>query len=124
MIARANWSTDPQTVLRAIPVEPTRGEVQRVDLSGRQIRLLLSLPLYDGSRKYPRYRVTLAAPGKQLWGRTLRAPTISLTDNAHILNLVLFPKQLSGTGPYDLQVEGWTQGLWQPLGHVLLNPVK
>jgi hypothetical protein len=124
MIARAIWSTDPQTVLLAIPIEATRGEVKTVDLSRRQIRLLLSLPLYDGSRPYPRYRVTLAAADKRLWGRTLHAPTTGLTDNAHILNLVLFPGQLSATGPYDLQVEGWTQGVWQPLGHVLLNPVK
>lgn len=124
LIARATWSTDPQSALRAIPIEPTRGEVKTVDLSRRQTQLLFNLPLYDDGRMYSRYRITLAAADKRLWQQTLRAPAVSLTGNAHILNLVLFSRQLSQTRPYDLQVEGWVLNGWRPVGHVLLKLTK
>lgn len=125
LIARATWSTDPQSALRAIPIEPTRGEVKTVDLTHRQIQLLLNLPRYnDDGRMYPRYRITLAAADKRLWQQTLRAPAVSLTGNAHILNLVVFPRQLPQAGPYDLQVAGWVANGWRPIGHVLLNPTR
>jgi hypothetical protein len=124
LVARAAWSRDPQSALRAIPIEPTRGEVKQVDLSRRQTQVLLSLPLYDDGRMYSRYRIILAAADKRLWQQTLRAPAVSLTGHAHILNLVLFSRQLFQTGPYDLQVEGWVLNDWRPIGHVLLNPIK
>ena len=124
LIARATWSRDPQSALRAIPIEPTRGEVKKIDLSRRQAQLFLNLPRYnDQGQAYSRYRVTLVAADKQLWQQTLRAPTVSLTGNAHILNLKLFLRELPQTGPYDLQVEGEGLNGWQRVGHVLLNPV-
>jgi hypothetical protein len=122
LIARANWSTDPKTALRAVTIEPTRGEVKIIDFSRRQTRLFLSLPLYDDDRTYTHYRITLAMEAERLWQQTLRAPANSLTGNAHILNLVLSPGRLDQKRPYDLQVEGRTQAGWKALGHVLLSP--
>ena len=125
LIARATWSKNPQAALSAIPVEPTRGEIKTIDLSRRQTRILLNLPLYDEEgRMYTHYRINLAAANEPLWQQTLAAPKVSLTGNAHILSLVLFSGQFSQRGAYDLQVEGRTKSGWQPLGHVLLNPVE
>ena len=125
LIARATWSKDPQAALRAIPIEPTRGEIKTIDLARRQTTVLLSLPMYDDAgRMYSRYRITLVATEKQLWQQTLSAPAISLTGNSHILNLALFPQRMPTSGQYDLRIEGWTQRGWQSLGHVLLNPVE
>lgn len=124
LIARATWSKDPQTALSAIPIEPTRGEIRTIDLSGRQTQILLNLPLYADGLKYSRYRITLVAADEQLWQQTLPAPAVSLTGNAHILNLALFPQRMPSNTQYDLRVEGQTQRGWQPLGHVLLNSVE
>jgi hypothetical protein len=124
-IARATWSSDPQSALRSIPIEPTRGEVMQIDLSQGQTQEFLKIPAYnrDGV-KHSYYRITFVAAGKRLWRQTLRAPSASLTSNSHILDLVLFPSLMSGTDPYDLQVEARTQSGWKVLGHILLNPVK
>ncbi len=124
LIARATWSKDPKAALSAIPIEPVRGEVKTIDLSRRQTQILLNLPMYDEGRKYSGYRITFVAAEKRLWQQTLRAPSVSLTGNAHILNVALFAKHLSQRGPYYLQAEGRTKSGWQPLGHVLLNPVE
>jgi hypothetical protein len=124
LIARATWSKDPQAAVSAIPIEPTRGEVKTIDLSPRQTQILLNLPLYADSVKYSRYRITLVAADEQLWQQTLRAPVVSLTGNAHILNLMLFTQRMPSNTQYDLRVEGQTQRGWQPLGHVLLNSVE
>lgn len=124
-IARASWSSDPQSALHAVQIEPTRGEAQQIDLSSGQNQEFLRIPAYnnDGA-KYSRYRITLTQAGNRVWQQTLRAPSVSLTSTANILDLVLFSGQMSGTDPYDLQVEGRTQSGWKMLGHVLLNPVK
>jgi hypothetical protein len=121
LIARATWSKDPQSALSAIPIEPTRGEVRTIDLSRRQTQMLFNIPQYAGSVKYSRYRITLVAADEQFWQQTLRAPAVSLTGNAHILNLVLFPQRMPSNTQYDLRVEGQTQSGWQRLGHVVLN---
>jgi hypothetical protein len=124
-IARASWSSDPQSALRSISIEPTRGEVKQIDLSRLQTQEFLKIPAYnrDGV-KYSHYRITFVAAEKRLWRQTLRAPSVSLTSNSHILALVLYPRRMSGTDPYDLQVEARTQSGWKVLGHILLNPVK
>jgi hypothetical protein len=120
-IARANWSTDPRAALSAIPIEPTRGEAKAIDISGKT-RISLSLPLYnDVGRKYPRYRVVIAAGEKRIWQKVLRAPSTSLTGNAHILNLVLSPERALQKISLDVRVEGWGSGEWQTLGHASLN---
>lgn len=124
-IARATWSGDPQSALRSIPIEPTRGEVKQIDLSRHETQEFLKIPAYnnDGA-KYSHYRITLAQSGKRLSQQSLRAPSVSLTRNSHILDLVLFPSRMSGTDPYNLQVEGRAQSGWKALGHILLNSVK
>ena len=120
LIARATWSTDPQAALRAIPVEPTRGEVKAVDIK-RQHEVLLSLPIYDDAgRTFARYRITFGEPSKMLWQQILRAPKNSLTAHVHILDLDLIarlPKDIQ----YRVRVEGWTQNRWEEIGHVLVN---
>jgi hypothetical protein len=124
LIARAAWSSDPQTALSAIPIEPTRGEGKTIDLSRRQTELFLNLPVYDtAGRKYSRYRIILVTTEKSIWQQALRAPVISLTGNAHILNVTLFSKQLPSSGSYEVRVEGFNQRGWQVLGHLLLNPM-
>ena len=123
LIASATWSKNPQTALRAIPIEPTRGEVKTIDLSRRQTQILLNLPQYADSAKYSRYRITIVAANEKLWQQTLRAPAVSLTGNAHILNLTLFPQRMPSNTQYELRVDGQTQSGWQRLGHVLLNPI-
>jgi hypothetical protein len=125
VIARATWSSDPQSALRSITIEPTRGEVKQIDLSRRQTQEFLKIPAYNNDGvKYSYYRITVVAAKKRLWQQTLRAPLVSLTSNAHILDLVLFPSQMSRTNPYDLQVEARTESGWKALGHILLYPVK
>jgi hypothetical protein len=122
LIARATWSTDPQDVLSAITIEPTRGEAKAIDLAG-QTRISLSLPQYnEAGQKYSRYRVVIAGGKRKLWQQLLRAPSVSLTGNAHILNLVLSPERVPQKIAIDLRVEGWGSGQWHPLGHALLNP--
>jgi len=124
-IARATWSSDPQSALRSIQIEPTRGEVKEIDLSRRQTREFLKIPAYDRDGvKYSHYRITFVAGGRRFLRQTLRAPSVSLTTNSHILDLVLFTNRMSEKDPYDLQVEARTQTGWKPLGHILLNPVK
>ena len=122
LIARATWSSDPQAALRAIPAEPTRSEVKKVDASRHQQELLVSLPLYDdGGRTYSRYRITLAEPAKTLWQQTLRAPKVSLTGHAHILDLTLVTQRLAKGIQYELRVEGWTRKSWQQIGHLFVS---
>lgn len=124
-IARATWSSDPQSALRSIPIEPTRGEVKEIDLSRGQTEEFLRIPAYDRDGvKYSYYRITFVAAGKRFLRQTLRAPSASLTSNSHILDLVLFPNRMSERDPYDLQVEARTQSGWKALGHIVLNPVK
>jgi len=123
LLARATWGTDRGAALNAVAVEPTRGEARMIDLSGGETRIVLSFPLYDeGGHPYSRYRLKLSVAGAQLWQQILRAPESSLTGYAHILNLSLFARRLPETGPYDLRVEGRTQGVWRPLGHLTLIP--
>lgn len=124
-IARASWSSDPQSALGSITIEPTRGEVKQIDLSRRRTQEFLKIPAYDRDGvKYSHYRITFVAAEKRVWQQTLGAPSASLTSTSHILDLVLFPSRMSGTGPYDLQVEARTQSGWKALGHIILNPVK
>jgi hypothetical protein len=122
VMARANWSTDPKTALRAIMIEPTRGEAKAIDFAQRQTRILLSVPMYDDDRTYTSYRITLAADDEQLWERTLRAPAKSITGNAHILDLVLASTHLDQRRRYALQVSGLSQAGWIALGQVSLTP--
>jgi len=124
-LARASWSNDPQTALRSIQIEPTRGEVKQLELSRRQTQELLRIPAYnnDGA-KYSHYRITLVLAGNRVWQETLRAPSVSLTSTSHILDLVLYGSRMSGTEPYDLQVEGRTQTSWKVLGHIVFNPKR
>ncbi len=123
LVARVNWSVDREAALRAIPLEPTRGETQMIDLSRGEMKVLLSVPLYDDQgRTYSRYRLTLSAAETRLWQQTVRAPKVSLTGYAHILDLLLFTRRLPETGPYDLQVEGRIQSDWRPLGKVRFSP--
>ena len=125
VIARATWSNNPESALRSITIEPTRGEVKEIDLSRRQTEEFLKIPVYNNDGvKYSYYRITVVAAKKRLWQQTLRAPSVSLTSNAHILDLVLFPSQMSRTNPCDLRVDARTQSGWKALGHILLNPVK
>jgi hypothetical protein len=125
LIARATWSIDPQAALRAIPVEPTRSEVKRVDGSGKQQELLVSLPVYDdGGRTYSRYRITLAEPAKSVWQQTLRAPKVSLTGHTHILDLALVTQRLAKGIQYELGVEGWTRNSWQQIGHLFVSQAE
>ena len=124
-LARASWSSDPQSALRSIPIEPTRGEVKQIDLSPRQTQEFFKIPAYNNDGvEYSHYRITFVAAGKPVWQQMLRAPSVSLTSNSHILDLLLFPSRMAGTEQYDLQVEGRTQSGWKVLGHVLINPVK
>jgi hypothetical protein len=58
------------------------------------------------------------------WQQTLRAPAVRLKGTGHILNVVLFSNQLPPSSSYDVQVEGWNQKGWQPLGHLLFNPLE
>lgn len=124
LIARASWSTDPQSALSAVAIEPTRGEVKTIDVSGNT-RMFLSIPLYDDrGQAYSRYRVIIAAGGKRVWQEMLRTPAVSLTGNAHVLSLVLFAQKMPARAQYDLRIEGFGSSGWQPLGHVLLNPMR
>jgi hypothetical protein len=124
LIARATWSTDPAAALRAIRIEPPRSQAKTIDLSQREATLLLRLPMSDeANQAYSRYRVTLVAQGKSIWQQTLRAPKPAITPRAHILSLSLFSRRLPVSDSYHVQVEGETQGGWQPLGHVQLDPV-
>lgn len=123
LLASAAWSRDREAALRAVSVEPTRGEPQMIDLSRRQTKIILSLPIYSvEGQVYSRYRVTLSAAETQVWQQTLRKPKVSLTGYAYILELSLFTRRLPLTGPYKLQVEGRTQSSWRPLGSVALSP--
>jgi hypothetical protein len=124
LIAHANWSRDPEAALRAIEIEPTRAEAAAVNFSGPQSRVLLSLPLFEDDRPYTRYRVVLGRGDERYWQQTLRAPKVSLTGSAHILDLVLYPKRLTQQNVYDLRVEGFTREGWTQLGHVLLQSEK
>ena len=126
LVARATWSVDRDAALRAVSLESTRGETQMIDLSHRQTKVFLSLPVYDEQgRTYSRYRLTLSAPETSFfWQQTLRAPKVSLTGYAHILDLMLFTRRLPQTGHYDLQVEGSIDGAWRPLGKVRFNPKR
>ena len=125
LIARATWSSDPQAALRAIPAEPTRSEVKKVDASGKQQQLLVSLPLYDdGGRTYSRYRITLAEPAKSVWQQTLLAPKVSRTGHAHILDLALVTQRLTKGIQYELRVEGWTRNSWQQIGYLFVSQAE
>jgi hypothetical protein len=122
LIARANWSTDREAVLRTIQIEPTRSIAQAIDLSSQKTNVLLSLPVYDNQgRKYLNYRLTLFAAETVLWKQTLRAPKVSLTGYAHIVDLLLFGRRVPNSSSYDLQIEGKSAMGWQPLGHVGLR---
>ncbi len=122
-IAQASWSVDRETALRALSIERTRSETRRIDLSGHQVSILLSVPLYDDrGRRYTRYRVMLLyASGTRTWQQMLRSPRVSLTGYAHIMNLKLFPQQLSESNTYDLSIEGSVRNDWSPLGKVTLD---
>ena len=110
-------------MLRAIPIETTRGEARTVDLSGREQEVLVSLPTYDdGGQAYYRYRVILMAAERPFWQQTLWAPPVRHAGPAHVLSLTVFPRQWPRKQPYDIRVEGMVKDSWQPLGHVLLNP--
>jgi hypothetical protein len=125
LLAQATWSMDRDSAQRAVSLERTRGEVQTLDLSRQQMNVLLSVPLYDDQgRRYTRYRVNLSAAGTRNWQQTLRSPRVSLTGYAHILDVKIFPQQLPGDGPYQLEVEGNIKEGWRPLGMVTLNPTK
>jgi hypothetical protein len=122
LMARATWSQDPATALRAIPIESTRDEVARVDVSRDQAMLFISVPADDAaSRKYARYRITLGVAEKRFWQQTLRAPDVSLTGRDHIVNVVLFPRRLPERDSYNLRIEGQTRSGWQELGSVRLS---
>ena len=123
LIAQATWSVERNAALRAISLEPTRGEIQVIDMSSGETRVFLSVPLYDDQgRTYSSYRFTLSAPDARLWQRALRAPKVSLTGYAHILDLLVFTRRLPQSGSCDLNVEGSSQGVWRPVGKVRLKP--
>jgi len=122
LIARASWSTDPQTVLQAVSIEPTRGEVKSIDLSRRQAQIFLSIPQYDDNRTYERYRIKLGTNNQGLWQQTLRAPAKGMAGNAHILSVVMDSRQLIPDRMYTLRIEGWARDKWTTLGQLSLNP--
>jgi len=125
LIAQANWNPNPEAVLRAMRIEQTRSEVAQVDRSSRQTRLLISLPVHsDEGRIYSRYRVTLVVAGKEIWQPSFQAPPVGEDKRRRVLEVVLFPQRLPEANSYELRVEGRTPSGWQPLGHVLLNPLN
>jgi hypothetical protein len=106
-LARATWSRNPQSALRAIPIEPARGEVKTIELSRGETQVLVSVPKYnENGLTYSRYRVSLFASRKEIWRQTLRIPSVSLVGNAHVLNVALSSVRLPQSGPFDLKVEG------------------
>lgn len=123
LVARADWSREREAALRAIPLEPTRSEMQVVDLSRDEIKVVLSVPLYDDhGLPYSRYRLTLATTQARLWQETLHAPKGSSTGYARILDLLLYTRRLPETGRYDLGVEGSINDGWLPLGKIRFKP--
>ena len=122
LVARAGWSKDREAALRAVQVEPTRNATQTVDLSSQKTKVVLSLPVYDNQgRIYFSYRLTLSAAETVLWQQTLRAPKVSLTGYAHLVDLFLFGRRLPNANLYNLQAEGKSAIGWQPLGDVRFN---
>jgi len=121
-MAQVTWSRDVETLAQALPIEPTRARVSRVDLSRQQTVLLIRLPRYDQeSQPFTRYRVTLVASGKQIWQRALDAPHVGLTEEEQVMTLTLFSKQLPKADAYELQVQGQSQRGWQPVGQALIQ---
>jgi hypothetical protein len=122
LVAQAIWSFDAQVASRALSIEATRAKVPGVDLSGQATTLFLGVPRLDEeSRPYIRYRIALVSPEGRLWQRTLRAPTVSLTETGHILKVTLFPQRLPKADWYELQVHGQTRSGWQPVGQALIE---
>lgn len=125
LVARAAWSDDSDAALHAVAVEPTRGETQTINLSQRETKILLSLPLYDDDgRSYARYRLTLSSPASRLWQQTLSAPKATAAKYANLLSLTLFARQLPARDHYDLEIEGGTQVGWQPVGHLTFSTLS
>ena len=122
-VAQVNWNTRPGAVLSAIPIELTRAERQKIDLTRGETRLALSLPLYDSEGlSYSNYRITLSAEQTNLWRQTLMAPKKSLTRYANVLDIVLFNQQLRAHHRLGIRVEGRIRGRWLPIGELELQP--
>ena len=123
LVARVSWSADREAAIRALAIEPTRGETRIIDLTQPEVQVLLSVPVYDHQgRSYSKYRISLSSVEARLWQQTLLSPRVSLTGYAHILDLSLFTGQLHGTRPFEVRVEGSIQGTWQPIGKVRFSP--
>ncbi|MBI3950854.1 MAG: hypothetical protein HY314_10425 [Acidobacteria bacterium] len=122
LIARAGWSMDPETMGQAIPIEALRGEAKPIDLSSRQMTVLISLPIYGpGDQPYTHYRLTLRTGEKSLSQRSLRAPHMVQNMPRHVLSVTLLPGQLPKAEAYELRVEGQTRNGWRQLGRVVLR---
>jgi len=122
LIARASWRTDPEAALSALRIEPMRSEGVTIDLSRREVTLLLNLPVEDEEgHQYTRYRISLVSTGTPIWQQTLRAPQPGPGSSAPILSVDLFPQRLPERGPFDLRVAGRTRSGWQELGSLPLS---
>lgn len=121
LIARATWSRNPEAARQAIRLETERGEVPRIEISHFQRSVLIALPLADfDNLTYTYYRVTLVAADKPIWEKTLNAPRVSLSNRAHILNVLLSPRSVLKAEPLVLRFDGKTRSDWQLLGEVTL----
>ena len=122
LIARAAWSSDPEAALRAVRIEPTRGEPARIDLSRRLTTLLVSLPAEDeAGRSFSRYRVTLVSGEKVAWQQVLLAPPATPNQRRRIVRVDLMAQRLSENQHHRLQVEGRGRDGWHSLGHLELG---
>lgn len=119
IVARASWRLDLKQELIVLPVELTRSDQHPIDLSGRETKISLSLPLYDSDgHSYPSYLITLRGDQTALWQETMVAPNKSLTGYAHILEVVLFNNRLPKDCKIKMKVEGLVDDCYHAIGDV------
>jgi hypothetical protein len=122
LIARARWSTDPEAALRAVRIEPTRGESARIDPSRRLTTLLVSLPVADDAgQSFSRYRLTLVSAEKVTWQQVLFAPSATPNQRRRTVSIDLMTQHLSESERHRLQVEGRGPDGWHSLGQLELE---
>jgi hypothetical protein len=124
LVARANWSLDPEAAREAIRLEPERGEAIKVEVPRDQRRLLIALQQADTDRQtYSYYRATLLAVDKTIWQQTLRAPVVNQSRPVHVLNVLLSSQQQNNAEVFLLRFDGKTRSGWQPLGQITIQLV-
>lgn len=122
LIARAIWNTDPEAALRAVRIEPTRGESARIDPSRRLTTLLVSLPVADNAgQSFSRYRLTLVSAEKVTWQQVLLAPSAMPNQRRRTVSIDLMAQHLSESERHRLQVEGRGPDGWHSLGQLELE---